>query len=235
MHQVSKEQLDGLRSFDSATVFNAIAELTPSPKAGGGRWVPENYTSGTMRCMMPDFGCQVGFAVTTEVTTNDPDSTSVPWDSYYEVLEKAAKPIIAVMKDVDTRSGRGATFGDNMAAAHKALGVAGAVVHGTIRDLKGIREIGLPMWSHGLVPGHGVFNLVRINGPVVVSELLVQPGDLLVADQDGVTKVPEGYDVAEILEHCRKIRAYEQGLQAATRVPGFTAAKWKEARKKSYA
>ncbi|MDA1189396.1 MAG: RraA family protein [Chloroflexi bacterium] len=235
MHKVSQDVLDELKKFDSATVFNAIAELTPSPTAGGARWVPENYTSGTMRCMMPDFGCQVGYAVTTEVTTNDPDSPALPWDSYYEVLEKAPKPIIAVMKDVDTRAGRGATFGDNMAAAHKALGVVGAVVDGTIRDLKGIREIGLPMWSHGLVPGHGVFNLVRINGPVTVSELLVQSGDLLIADQDGVTKIPEGYDIAAILEHCHSIRKYEQGLQAATRVPGFTAAKWKEARKKSYA
>lgn len=235
MHEISEEDLGRLRSFDSPTIFNAISELTPSLSLGGVRWLPENYTDGTMRSMMPELGCQVGFAVTTEVTTNDPDSMALPWDSYYEVLEKSPKPIMAVMKDVDTRPGRGATFGDNMAAAHRAFGVTGAVVDGTIRDLDGIRKIGLSMWAHGLVPGHGVFNLVGINGSVTVSQLLIQPGDLLVADRNGVVKVPLGYEIDTILDRCDKILEYETKLQATTREPGFTAAKWKQARSKNYA
>jgi regulator of RNase E activity RraA len=236
MQRASKEVLEGLTQFDSATVFNAVVESMGASQGGrelqtrGG--IPECYTGPEIRCLLPEFGCVVGYAVTAEVATNDPDSVGVPWDSYYEVLEKTGGPIIATMKDVDTRPGRGAAFGDNMAAAHKALGVVGAVVDGTVRDVLGIKAVGLPVWGHGLVPGHGVFTLVRVNGPVTIGQLLVHPGDLLVADMDGCTKIPSSFDPAALLEKCRQIRKKEQSFQEFTRQPGFSVAKWKKYRKK---
>ena len=79
---------------------------------------------------------------------------------------------MAVMRDADTRSGRGANFGDNMAAAHVGLGVTGALVEGTVRDLPGIQDAGLAIWAHGTVPGHGVFNLTSVR----FQEMCRQPG-----------------------------------------------------------
>ena len=111
------------------------------------------YTDKTIKCLLPELGSIVGKAITAEVTTNDPDSKSIPWDEYYSTLENSANPIISVIKDVDSNPGRGACFGDGMAYGHKMLGVEGAIVDGTIRDLDGIKEAGLPIWANGLVPG----------------------------------------------------------------------------------
>ena len=74
----------------------------------------------------------------------------VPWDEYHEALEQASSPIIAVMKDVDSRPGRGAAFGDDMAGRYNALGVVGVIVEGSVRDLDGmIRKVGMPIWGSG--------------------------------------------------------------------------------------
>ena len=50
----------------------------------------------------------------------------------------------------------------------------------------------MPIWATGQVPGHGVFSLVRVNSSVTVAGLRISPGELIVADSGGVTKIPEG-------------------------------------------
>ena len=55
--------------------------------------------------------------------------------------------------DVDSRPGRGASFGDGMATLHQRLGVVGALVEGTVRDLVGIRNVGMPVWGVGVDAG----------------------------------------------------------------------------------
>ena len=180
---------------------------------------PDYYTGPEMRCLLPELGCAVGYAVTAELTTNDPDSACIPWDEYYQALEDAESPIIAVLKDADSRPGRGACFGDGMAARHISLGATGAVVEGSVRDLARIGGLGFPVWVTGLVPGHGVFTMLRINIPVTVAQLRVLPGELLIADTDGCTRVPSGLDLAEILRLARGIRdrEAEAGLKPSGR------------------
>ena len=232
MEYASLETLDGLKEFDTATVFNVVVEVMGATQGGseleGKGGVPQNYTGPEIRCLLPELGTAVGYAVTSEVTTNDPDSVFISWDEYYGALETTPVPIVAVMKDVDSRAGRGASIGDGMAARHKALGVTGVIVDGSVRDLMGIKEVGLPVWGTGLVPGHGVFGCVRVNASVTVAELRIHPGELLVADMDGCVKVPAGHDPAEVLEKAREIRAREQKSQAIYSEPGFTNAKLKE-------
>ncbi|MCB0062953.1 MAG: RraA family protein, partial [Caldilineaceae bacterium] len=173
----------------------------------------EEYTDHTIRCLLPALGPVVGYAVTAEVTTNDPDSTALDWPDYYAVLEAAQGPLVAVMKDVDSRPGRGASFGDGMATVHKRLGVVGAIVDGTVRDLMGIQRVGLPIWAWGTVPGHGVFNVTRINTPVTVGQLHVRPGDLLFADSDGCVRIPNEH-AEEILRLAGEVRAMEAEIFA---------------------
>ena len=170
MTTVSVETLDALKEFDAATLFNAVVASMGGSQGGheldSGGGVPVNYTGPEVVSMLPELGSAIGTVVTTEVTTNDPDSAAIPWDEYYDALEATPGPIIAVMRDVDTRPGRGACFGDGMAWRHRMLGVAGAVVEGSVRDLAGIRDAGLPIWGTGRVPGHGVFNLISVNRPI---------------------------------------------------------------------
>ena len=139
MNLVDPEIIEQLKTFDSPTVFNALVRKYGLPN--------EEYTDHTIRCLLPELGTVVGYAVTSEVTTNDADSSALVWADYYEYLEQAQGPLIAVMKDVDSRPGRGASFGDGMATLHQRLGVVGAIVDGTVRDLAGIQRVGLPMWA----------------------------------------------------------------------------------------
>ncbi len=237
MEAVSRGALEALKEFDSATVFNAVVASMGGSQGGreleskGG--VPMNYTGPEIVSMLPELGRVVGRAVTAEVTTNDPDSPAIPWDEYYDVLDATPGPIVAVMKDVDTQPGRGAAFGDGMARRHRMLGVTGAVVQGSIRDLAGIEEASLPIWGTGRVPGHGVFNLVSVNRPIVVGRLLVHPGEVIVADLDGCAKIPHGTDPKAVLEQAHAIREQERKLFELYEQPGMTHAKFKEMRGKA--
>lgn len=213
MQRASAQTLKGLQDFDSPTVFNALVEKYGLPN--------EDYTDQTIRCLLPELGTIVGHAVTAEITTNDADSPSIPWHEYYEVLGAAEGPLVAVMKDVDSRPGRGASFGDGMAALHKRLGVVGAVVEGTVRDLEGIRRVGLPIFAWGRVPGHGAFHLLRHSTPVTVGQLRIRTGDLLLADGDGCVKIPVE-DADEILRIAGEIRAREAEIHASYDAPGFS-------------
>jgi len=219
MVEVSQAVLDGLREFDTATVFNALVRKFGLPN--------EEYMSHEIRCLLPELGSVVGYAVTAEVTTNDPDSPALVWADYYAHIEQRQGPMITVMKDVDSRPGRGASFGDGMATLHQRLGVVGALVEGTIRDLAGIRKVGLPIWAWGTVPGHGVFNLTRFNQPVTVGQLRIRPGDLLMADGDGCVRIPNEH-AEEILRLAGEIRAWEAGIFAFYRSPDFTVQKMRE-------
>ena len=234
MQYASKEVLDGLREFDSATVFNAVVANLGGSQGGtelertGG--IPENYTGPEIRCMLPELGSVVGYAVTAEMTTNDRDSKAIDWTEWYEALNETQGPIISVIKDVDSRAGRGACVGDGMAALQKVLGVVGVVVEGSIRDLAGIKKVGLPVWGTGLVPGHGIFNLVRVNASITVGRLVVHPGEIIIADMDGCTKIPLGHDPAEVLRHAREIRELEASIHAEYQDPAFDYERWKASR-----
>ncbi|MBI1295921.1 hypothetical protein GC175_13285 [bacterium] len=221
MALIDPELIEQLKTFDSPTVFNALVRKYGLPN--------EEYTDHTIRCLLPELGTVVGYAVTSEVTTNDADSSALVWADYYEYLEQAQGPLIAVMKDVDSRPGRGASFGDGMATLHQRLGVVGAIVDGTVRDLAGIQRVGLPMWAWGAVPGHGVFNLTRFGTPVTVGQLRIRSGDLILADGDGCVRIPNS-DAAEIAEIASQIRAQEADIFAFYRDPDFTVAKMRERR-----
>jgi regulator of RNase E activity RraA len=232
------EVLDGLKEFDSATIFNAVVEARGATQGGteleGKGGIPTNFTGPEIRCLSPHLGTAVGYAFTSEMTTSDTDSASIPWDSYYDLLNETPGPKIAVVRDIDTKPGRGACLGDGMAAMHKMLGVTGAIVDGSVRDIVGIERVGLPTWSRGLVPGHGVFNLIRLNQPVVVGQLLVHPGELLIADRDGMTKIPAGTDPAAVLAKAREIRDKESRYHELFKQPGVTLAKIRQQSRKIF-
>ena len=197
------EQIAALKRYDSATIFNAVALKLGLPNL--------DYTDHTIRCLMPDMGLVAGFAVTAEVTTNDEDSTALEWIDYYDYLGSQRGPLIAVFQDLDINPGRGACFGDGMARVHKRLGVEGVIADGTVRDLVGIRHVGLPVWAWGTVPGHGVFNMNRFGAPVTVGRLRIHSGDLLLADTDGCVRIPTEH-VDDVLRLAEEVRTREAEL-----------------------
>jgi regulator of RNase E activity RraA len=161
--------------------------------------------------MLPGLGSFIGYAVTVEVTTNDEDSVAASFEGHYRNLMAAGGPSVAVFKDVDTRPGRGASFGEGMSILHRRFGAVGLLVDGTIRDLDGMRARQFPALAWGVVPGHGRFKAIRLNVPVTVGGLRIHPGDLLAADPNGCVKIPVD-KAAEILRLGRAEVAREKKL-----------------------
>ena len=198
--------LEALAGYDSATVQNAAIVVRGHVPAQA------DYTGPAIRCMTPEAGTLVGYAVTCELTPLTEQPETADWDDYYESIAHVNAPTIAVMKDVDDPACRGAIIGDVMAYRHRALGCIGAVVDGNARDVPGIREASLALWARGRVPGHGPFNIVRHGAPITVADLRIAPGDLLVCDADGVTRVP--LDIAaDIAKACADVRAREDAIK----------------------
>jgi regulator of RNase E activity RraA len=216
MIKTDADVLNAISQYDTPSVFNAVRTLLGGGPEGEGLehlgGVPVNYTDHTMRAMLPELGMAVGYATTCEVTTNSRDFPDLSWDRYYDYLDSTPGPTVSVIKDVGTRPGRGASIGDIMAEQHKMTGSRGMVIDGTIRDIGGLRRVGIPIWGWGQVPGHGLFFTTRFDEPVTVSDLAVTPGDLLAADADGVVKIPETIDPVELLAEMHAARRREDAL-----------------------
>ena len=92
----------------------------------------------------------------------------------------------------------GAVLGDMLAARAHARGAAGVVADGVIRDVEGIRDIGLAVWARGTHPDANSRNLLAWEVDVTVGcgGTLVQPGDYIIADADGAVVVPPQHAAA---------------------------------------
>ena len=125
----------------------------------------------------------------------------------YKALEMAQPGDVLVISYYETESN--SVWGDLTSAIGKAKGMAGMVTDGVVRDLTGLREVNLPIFAIGLTPnspqkdGPG-----EINVPVSCGGMIVNPGDIIVGDDDGVVVVPKA-DAAWVIEQTRAIIAKE--------------------------
>lgn len=83
-------------------------------------------------------------------------------------------------------------FGDIMALACKERGIAGVIIDGSCRDAEDIKALGLPVFVRGMNPSGTVkASLGKINVPVQCGGIVVNPGDMIIGDCDGVVVVPK--------------------------------------------
>lgn len=98
--------------------------------------------------------------------------------------------IIVVDARADMRSG---VFGEMMLTYFKGRGGAGVVIDGCVRDYPHVKTLELGLWLRGVTPNfHTQTGLMpfSVNGPIACGGVTVMPGDIIVADDDGVCVVP---------------------------------------------
>jgi len=113
-----------------------------------------------------------------------------PYAMEIEALDSVLPGEVVVVGTGESK--RNAPWGELLSTAAKARGARGAVIDGLIRDVQKILSLGFPVFAAGFKPvdskGRGV--VVSYNVPVECGGVLVEPGDLIVGDFDGVVAIP---------------------------------------------
>jgi 4-hydroxy-4-methyl-2-oxoglutarate aldolase len=106
--------------------------------------------------------------------------------------------------------------GDNQAECAKRRGMKGIVVYGGARDMAGFRQVGLPLYCMGSATRGrpGELQLAAYNVPIEIGGVRVNPGDIIVADEDGVVAIP-AESLGAIMENMRIIFEVEEGMEQA--------------------
>ena len=130
------------------------------------------------------------------------DIYHIPEDPYSVEIEAVDSLLPGEVAVVGTqKSVRNAPWGELLSTAAKARGARGAVVDGLVRDVRKIEELGFPVFAAGVKPvdsnGRGI--VTAYNVPVECGEVIVNPGDFVFADFDGVVVVPK-HSVEEVLQ-----------------------------------
>ncbi len=211
----SESSIDYLKTVDTPTLSNAIELLQLRPQS-------EGFTPLSVRCLFPEFGRLVGYAVTAQVETmseGPPDWTL--FMQLFEAVAQSPKPAVVAFQEVGPHRDYAAHCGELMATILTRIGAIGVVTDGAVRDIVEVRAMKFLYFARGLVASHANFRIVRVEIPIHVEGLVIRPGDLLHGDENGLIAVP-AEAVMRLPNAVHEVRSREGDLMRFVRGPDFS-------------
>lgn len=188
--RADRDVVDALAEFGSATVHEALGRI--------------GYAGPRIRPIQQGAAI-AGSAVTVQTAPGDNLMVHVA------IEQATAGDVIVVVPTTDSAYG---FIGELMATQMQVRGVRAYVTSGGVRDTAELREMGFPVWTaHVSAEGTVKDTAGSVNVPVILGGVVVNPGDVVVADDDGVTIVPRER-AGEALEASRARTAKEAANRA---------------------
>jgi 4-hydroxy-4-methyl-2-oxoglutarate aldolase len=154
-------------------------------------------------------------AMIADVRMAGPAFTVVAEDDHLPVMSALAEAAPGDVLVIATNGGSRAVFGELFATEAHRRGLAGIVADGLCRDLRGLRQIGLPVFARGTTPRSGTTVSRAASGATVVcGGVEVTPGDIVFGDDDGVL-IASVERIAAALEVAEMIGRSERAILAA--------------------
>jgi regulator of RNase E activity RraA len=215
------ELLAGLRSIDTPTITNVVATYPTNPLCLGlfNPWTENWYTDSSIRCIYPELGPVVGYAVTCVYGMPDPNYPGrLSYQDVIEALDTSPKPTILVIQqkwppEIFNKAG---LAGEIMTTSAQAVGCVGLLSNGPSRDIDAIRRNKFQMLLSGVTAGHGAMGVMAVQVPVTISGMDVAPGEMIHMDENGAVKFPADR-LAQVLGNARAMLDKEATLLAALR------------------
>ena len=180
--------------------------------------LPERVLPSALRPLLPDVR-MAGIAYTLQGRAIRPP---VGWDrgverikSYLQMFDELEPDSVLVSSNPDSEVGH---FGELTGNAALERGCAGVVLDGNLRDLDGLLDIGLQVFHRDLSPLNAIgrWEMAASQVPVTIGDVTVVPGDVIVADRDGVLAVA-GDEAERVLERAESIVGAEDLVRADMR------------------
>lgn len=163
--------------------------------------LPEQVLPSSLRPLFPEQRI-AGIAYTVLGAAIEPH---IGWDegierigSYLEVFEDLPRDSVLVSVNPDSHVGH---FGELTGNSAQARGCVGVILEGNLRDIEGLREIGLQVFYKDLSPLNAIgrWEMVQSQVPVTIGGIVIEPGDVILAEFDGILVIPAAHAESVLL------------------------------------